>query len=144
MQQGERNRNTVLRFFNEVMALGSLEVLDELAVDDYEDHGALPGQGPGRAGLKQRVATIRAAFEPRKELHDVIVDGDRVAVRWTLRGDPQRSVHRHAGHRPIGRVRRRSPLCDARRPYGGPLERRWPMGVLPAGWWRGQGPTRAC
>jgi predicted ester cyclase len=86
MQQGERNRNTVLRFFNEVMALGSLEVLDELAVDDYEDHVALPGQGPGRAGLKQRVATIRAAFEPRQELHDVIVDGDRVAVRWTLRG----------------------------------------------------------
>jgi len=86
MLQGERNRNTVLRFFNEVMALGSLDVLDELAVDDYEDHVALPGQGPGRAGLKQRVATIRAAFEPRQELHDVIVDRDRVAVRWTLRG----------------------------------------------------------
>jgi len=81
-----RNRNTVLRFFNEVMADGSLEVLDELAVDDYEDHVALPGQGPGRAGLKQRVAIIRAAFEPRQELHHVIVDGDRVAVRWTLRG----------------------------------------------------------
>jgi len=86
MLQSERNRNTVLRFFNEVMALGSLEVLDELAVDDYEDYVALPGQGPGRAGLKQRVATIRAAFAPRQELHDVIVDGDRVAVRWTLRG----------------------------------------------------------
>jgi len=68
------------------MADGSLEVLDELAVDDYEDHVALPGQGPGRAGLKQRVAIIRAAFEPRQELHHVIVDGDRVAVRWTLRG----------------------------------------------------------
>jgi predicted ester cyclase len=86
MQQSARNRNTVLRFFNEVMALGSLGVLDELAVDDYEDHVALPCQGPGRAGLKQRVATIRAAFEPRQELHEVIVDGDRVAVRWTLRG----------------------------------------------------------
>src|SRR5579859_7499786 len=86
MQQGARNRNTVLRFFNEVMALGSLGVLDELAVDDYEDLVALAGQDPGRAGLKQRVVTIRAAFEPRQELHDVIVDGDRVAVRWTLRG----------------------------------------------------------
>src|SRR5579859_725306 len=86
MQQSARNRKTILRFFNEVMALGSLGVLDELAVDDYEDHVALAGQDPGRAGLKQRVATIRAAFEPRQELHDVIVDGDRVAVRWTLRG----------------------------------------------------------
>jgi predicted ester cyclase len=68
------------------MALGNLEILDELAVDDYEDHVALPGQGPGRAGLKRRVATIRAAFEPRQQLHDVVVDGDLVAVRWTLRG----------------------------------------------------------
>jgi predicted ester cyclase len=86
MLQGERNRNTVLRFFKEIMALGNLGVLDELAVEDYQDHIALPGQGPGRAGLKQRVATIRAAFAPRQELHDVIVDADRVAVRWTLRG----------------------------------------------------------
>jgi predicted ester cyclase len=50
----------------------------------------LPGQAPGRAGLKHRITVIRAAFEPRHELHDVVVDEDLVAVRWTLRG-------RHAG-----------------------------------------------
>jgi len=82
----ERNRRTILRFFQEVMGSGELEALDELAVDDYDDHVALPGQGPGRAGLKLRVATIRAAFQPRQQLHDVVVDGDRVAVRWTLSG----------------------------------------------------------
>jgi predicted ester cyclase len=32
------------------------------------------------------VAKIRAAFQPRHELHDVIVDADRVAVHWTLSG----------------------------------------------------------
>lgn len=82
----ERNRATVLSFFREVMGAGNLDALDELAVDDYEDHVALPGQGHGRAGLKRRVATIRAAFEPRQRLHEVVVDADRVAVRWTLRG----------------------------------------------------------
>lgn len=82
----ERNRATILRFFGEVMGTGNLDALDELAVEDYEDHVALPGQGPGRAGLKRRVATIRAAFQPRQRLHDVIVDGDRVAVRWKLCG----------------------------------------------------------
>lgn len=82
----ERNRTTILRFFRDVMGAGDLDALDELAVEDYEDHVALPGQGPGRAGLKRRVATIRAAFEPRQRLHDVIVDVDRVAVWWTLRG----------------------------------------------------------
>ncbi len=83
---GERNRATILRFFGEVMGRGDLYPLDELAVEDYVDHVALPGQGPGRAGLKWRVATIRAAFQPRQRLHDVIVDADRVAVRWTLCG----------------------------------------------------------
>jgi predicted ester cyclase len=32
------------------------------------------------------VARIRAAFQPRQRLHDVIVDSDLVAVRWTLSG----------------------------------------------------------
>ena len=82
----ERNRTSVLRFFREVIGAGNLDLLDELAVDDYEDHVALPGQARGREGLKLRVAKIRAAFQPRHELHDVIVDADRVAVHWTLSG----------------------------------------------------------
>jgi len=82
----ERNRTTVLRFFREVMGAGDLDLLEELAMDDYEDHVALPGQGQGRQGLKRRVARIRAAFQPRHRLHDVIVDADLVAARWTLSG----------------------------------------------------------
>lgn len=70
---------------SELRAL-SARSLSVKAVEDYEDDVALPGQGPGRARLKQRVATIRAAFQPRQRLYDVIVDADRVAVRWTLWG----------------------------------------------------------
>lgn len=82
----ERNRTTILRFFRDVMGAGELDLLDELAVDMYDDHVALPGQGYGRDGLKRRVARIRAAFQPRHRLHDVIVDADLVAARWTLSG----------------------------------------------------------
>ena len=82
----EATRTIIKRFFSEVMGAGDLAVLDELAVEDYEDHVALPGQGCGRDGLKRRVARIRAAFQPRHRLHDVIVDSDSVAVRWTLSG----------------------------------------------------------
>jgi len=82
----ERNRTTILRFFREVMGAGNLDVLDDLATENYEDHVALPGQGVGREGLKHRAARIRAAFQPRQRLHDVIVDADSVAVRWTLSG----------------------------------------------------------
>jgi steroid delta-isomerase-like uncharacterized protein len=81
-----RNRTSVLRFFREVIGAGNLDLLDELAVDDYEDHVALPGQGRGREGLKRRVDKIRAAFRPRHQLHHVIVEADRVAVHWTLSG----------------------------------------------------------
>jgi predicted ester cyclase len=82
----EGNRTTILTFFREVMGAGDLDLLDDLAIDDYEDHVALPGQGSGRQGLKRRVARIRAAFQPRHRLHDVIVDANSVAVRWTLTG----------------------------------------------------------
>lgn len=80
------HRTTVLRFFTEVVGQGNLDVLDEISTEDYDDHVALPGQAAGRAGLKQRIATIRAAFAPRHILHDILVDGELVAVRWTLHG----------------------------------------------------------
>jgi predicted ester cyclase len=82
----EQDRATVLRFFREVIAGGDLDVLDEIATADYEDHVALPGQPAGRAGLKRRIEVIRNAFEPRHVLHDVIVEDDLVAVHWTLSG----------------------------------------------------------
>jgi len=72
----ERNRTTILSFFRDVIGAGNLDLLDKLAVDDYDEHVALPGQGRGREGLKRRVAKIRAAFQPRHELHDVIVEAD--------------------------------------------------------------------
>jgi predicted ester cyclase len=82
----ERNRATVLRFFREVVGRGQLDVLDEIATEDYDDHVALPGQAPGRAGLKHRIGVIRAAFQPGHVLHDVVVDDEMAAVRWTLSG----------------------------------------------------------
>lgn len=82
----ERNRTTVHRFFRDVIGAGDVDLLDELAVDDYEDHVRLLGQGPGREGLKHRVAMIRNGLQPRHKLHAVIVEGDRVAVHWTLSG----------------------------------------------------------
>ena len=82
----DRNRVTVLRFFRDVIGRGDLDVLDEVATEDYDDHVALPGQAPGRAGLKHRVGVIRAAFQPRHVIHDLIAEDDLVAVRWTLSG----------------------------------------------------------
>jgi steroid delta-isomerase-like uncharacterized protein len=52
----------------------------------YLDHAAFPGQAPGREGLKQRAAILFQALDPRWTIHDTIVEGDMVVLRWSLTG----------------------------------------------------------
>lgn len=80
------NRAVVRRYYDEVLNAGAIGALDSLAVVEYVEHDPLPGQTTGLAGLKQRVAMLRAAFNPRFTIEDVIAEGDRVVVRWTNRG----------------------------------------------------------
>jgi steroid delta-isomerase-like uncharacterized protein len=82
----EANRALVRRYYDEVLNEGRIEALDELAVGDYEEHDPLPGQGTGRGGLKDRVATLRDALAETFTVEDVIAEGDRVAVRWSASG----------------------------------------------------------
>ena len=80
------NRQMVLRMYEEVGNQGRIEVLDELCQPDYVEHSPLPGQGPGVGGLKQRLARLRAAFDPNFTIEHLIADGDKIAVMWTNRG----------------------------------------------------------
>jgi hypothetical protein len=60
----EANKGGVYRFYREVLNGRNLEVLDELAVPDYDEHSPFPGQPHGIEGLKARVGGILAAFPP--------------------------------------------------------------------------------
>jgi predicted SnoaL-like aldol condensation-catalyzing enzyme len=64
------------RWYSEVMSEGKAEVIDELCAPDFVDHNPLPGTSADLAGLKDFVATA----------DDLIVEGDRLAVRSTMRG----------------------------------------------------------
>lgn len=77
-----RNKQTVLRLYEEVGNQGRLEVLDEITCPDHVEHFPLPGQAQGVAGLKQRVSMIRAAFAPHFTIEHVLAEGDKVAVMW--------------------------------------------------------------
>jgi steroid delta-isomerase-like uncharacterized protein len=78
------------RWFSEVMSEGKAEVIDELCAPDFVDHDPLPGTTADLAGLKDFVAQIRAAFpDMQMTADDLIVEGDRLAVRSTLRGTHQ-------------------------------------------------------
>jgi steroid delta-isomerase-like uncharacterized protein len=75
------------RWFTEVMTEGNLEVIDELCSQDFVEHDPLPGTSPDFAGLKDFVTQVRSAF-PDIEMtaDDILVEGDRLAVRSTIRG----------------------------------------------------------
>ena len=82
----EENKAVVRRYYEVVLGDGNIELLEQIAVPEYEEHDPLPGQGTGREGLKQRVEMLRTAFQPRFTLEDVIAEGDKVVVRWTNNG----------------------------------------------------------
>ena len=82
----ETSRRLVGRFYDEVLNGRRLEVIDEIAAQDYLENDPLPGQGQGREGLRDRVSALVSALEPRFTVEDVIAEGDRVVVRWRNRG----------------------------------------------------------
>lgn len=77
----------VRRYYKEVLNERRLDVLDEIAAEDYVEHDPFPGQGNGLADLKARVAGFHAAFNPLGfTIEDIIAEGDRVVVRWKNAG----------------------------------------------------------
>ena len=82
----ERNKEVARRFYDEVFNERRVEVLDELAVSDYEEHDPLPGQGTGLEGLKGRVRMVIDGLDPHFTIEDMIAEGEKVVVRWTNSG----------------------------------------------------------
>jgi steroid delta-isomerase-like uncharacterized protein len=81
------NKELARRWFSEVMSEGKTEVIDELCSPDFVDNNPFPGTSPDLAGIKDFVAQIRAAFpDLQMTADDLIVEGDRLAVRSTMRG----------------------------------------------------------
>jgi len=82
----EQERAVARRYYEAVLNEGQIGLLDELAVSDYDEHDPLPGQRMGVDGLKDRVTMLRAGLAPHFTIEDIIVEADKVAVRWTNAG----------------------------------------------------------
>lgn len=86
----EESKAVVQRLGEEAFNGGNLEVADELVASDVVDHDPAPGQAPGREGIKQFVATLRAAFpDLRMAVENVVAEGDMVAFSYTISGTHQ-------------------------------------------------------
>jgi steroid delta-isomerase-like uncharacterized protein len=78
------------RWFTEVMNEGKEEVIDELCAENFVDHDPLPGTSPDRQGIHDFVKQVHAAFpDIETTADDILVEGDRLAVRSTMRGTHQ-------------------------------------------------------
>ena len=83
----EENKAMVRRFWG-VWEEGNIDLVDELLAPDYINHTpASPDQPTGPEGVKGVVAMFRSAIpDLRVVVEDMIAEGDKVVVRYTLEG----------------------------------------------------------
>ena len=75
----ESNKATNRRFIDEALNPANFDLVDELFTEDFINHGAPPGVSPDRAGLKQYMARVRAAFPDfHAEIDEMVAEDDLV------------------------------------------------------------------
>jgi len=91
----------VVRAFYEPFRTGDTSVYREILAEDWVDVPLAPGQEQGPAGMAEQIATFRQAMPDYDVTHeDLVVQGDRVAVRNSVSGTHQGAF---LGHQPTGR-----------------------------------------
>jgi steroid delta-isomerase-like uncharacterized protein len=84
---GEDNKDLIRRLFDEAFNKGRLALLDQLIGGAYIEHNPAPNQAPGAAGVRARIASMRAAFpDLHFVLEELIAENELVAVRYRWQG----------------------------------------------------------
>src|SRR4029077_1863217 len=82
----EANKALVRRLFEEVIPAGVPSAMRELVAPGFLDHDPLPGQPAGVEGAEYVVSTMHGAHpDLRFTIDDLVAEGDRVTIRWTMR-----------------------------------------------------------
>ncbi len=87
----QKNKEIVRRVLDEFWHKGDERVLDELFATDYINHDLSNPEMRGLEAFKQWARGARAMWSAgipdwRVTIEDLVVEGDRVAKRWVLRG----------------------------------------------------------
>ncbi len=86
----EANKALVRRYVEEILNQGNLALVDELCSADSLYHGPYFPELRGRESRKQFYASLRLAFpDIHFNVDELIAEGDKVAVRWSLTGTHQ-------------------------------------------------------
>jgi steroid delta-isomerase-like uncharacterized protein len=98
MNNLEKNKKTVRRFYDEVMNAGNLNVIDELIADDYVEHEEFPGIPTNKDGVRQFIKLYRDAFPDLKaHVDDVLAENDKVVILTRLTGTHKGDFLGHKG-----------------------------------------------
>ncbi|MFH1570336.1 MAG: ester cyclase [Gemmatimonadota bacterium] len=109
-------RTVIHEYFDRLLNQRDLTVCDELLAEEYVDHDGGNGQVPGPNETKAFVAALLETYpDMQVEVKDVVVEGDRAAVRLRWRGT-------HSG---TGKVIERQGIIMLRLDERGHIAERW-------------------
>jgi predicted ester cyclase len=84
---GTDTKTLARRVLEEIFPANDLDALREAVSDQFVNHEAPPGTPAGLAGIAMYMTMLNRAFsDQRWEVHDVLADGDEVALRCTHSG----------------------------------------------------------
>jgi predicted ester cyclase len=92
----EENRALLRRFIAELNKgeAAALAAVDEICSGDFVQHNAYGEEVRGLENYKKRVADLcRACPDLHFVVDDVVVEGDKVASRWTMTGTQMGDLH---------------------------------------------------
>ncbi|MGI9648465.1 MAG: ester cyclase [Acidimicrobiia bacterium] len=84
----EVNKELTLRFYDEAINKGNLDLIDDLVAADFVEHEGFPGlPTSGPEAPKAALGLFMAGFSDlNMSADDVIAEGDKVVVRGTMSG----------------------------------------------------------
>jgi steroid delta-isomerase-like uncharacterized protein len=129
LADAEQPAETTVRRFYEALSTGDTSAAEEFLAAEWEGITLLPGTARGPEGYRQTVAFLRAAFpDLAMEIEEILVAGDRVAVRSTAHGTHRGEI---MGVAPTGR-RVAFRAYDFHRLADGKIVQSWHLEDFPA------------
>ena len=126
MSAEEKNKALVRRFF-EARTEANLNAIEEMMAPDFVSHGMLPGQQPGREGLKRAIAETSGAFSNRRRfIEEQVAEGDKVVSRYSVHVTHDRGEY--MGVAPTGREEEFKAIA-IHRIEGGKIAEEWGLGT---------------
>ncbi|MCK6577734.1 MAG: ester cyclase [Anaerolineae bacterium] len=120
----ELNKQNVQRFYDEVIGMGDVSVIDDLMCSEFVHHGdALFPYIGGSEAIKQGVKGVKTAYpDGHTVIEDMVAEGDIVVVRLTWRGT---HLGPFMGKEPTGKVHKWAGLSTYRFNNEGKIIERW-------------------